>query len=434
MNMSSAKRPRMLFSFWDGGRGHFTREMTLAAEAHSRGSAIGFVTSVRYADEIRRRMPDAEVYVIPTRPPNMAPPPYPFPLYSHAFGHAQRLRGLGFNDATWIQETTEQEMEAIRHFRPDVMVNDYRDTIRTAAEVCRIPLVGVAETTGNANGRKLGWWVTPPLGTILPDCRASFNKVRERYGLRPIEDEREMFNGDINIIPSSPSLDPLVSSSPNTHYVGRICQWVPEGQDIPYIVPSNARRRVYSYVGDPTRQAYGYEQMLAEVIRREPGLGFYIAGNVGRYNGELEGRVRGGSVVLEDFLPADPLIRDSEVVLCHGGQGTAMQALVLGKPIICVGPYHSQMTSIFRPLEEAGAGVMLNHSEDPLECRPAPDLGDGVEIFGYWRTELSADRLHQALLDVCSNPQYAERAAALGRELAMLGGVPQAVDLCESLA
>ncbi len=424
----------MLFSFWDGGRGHFTREMTLAAEAHRRGSVVGFITSTRYADEIRKRIPEATVYVIPTRPPHVGPPPYPFPLYSHAFGHAQRLRGLGFDNVSWIQDTTEQEIEAIRQFRPDVMVNDYRDTVRTAAEVCRIPLVGVAETTGNANGRKLGWWVAPPEGTILPDCRSSFNQVRERFGLNPIRDEREMFNGDINIIPSSPTLDPLVAPSPNSYYVGRICQWVPEGENVPYIAPDKSRRRIYSYVGDPTRQAYGYEQMLAEVIRREPRQGFYIAGNTGRYNGKLASRVKDGTVVLEDFLPADPLIRDSDAVLCHGGQGTVMQALVLGKPLICIGPYHSQMTSIFRPLEEAGAGVMLNYSEEPLERRPAPDLGDGVEIFGYWRTDLSADRLHEALLDVCNNPQYAERATALGLELAALGGVAQAVDLCESLA
>jgi hypothetical protein len=92
------------------------------------------------------------------------------------------------------------------------------------------------------------------------------------------------------------------------------------------------------------------------------------------------------------------------------------------------------MTSIFRPVEEAGAGIMLNHSEEPLERRLAPDLGDGVEIFGYWRTELNADRLHEALSNIRSNPRYAECAAALGRELSTLGGVAQAMDLCESLA
>lgn len=424
----------MLFSFWDGGRGHFTREMTLAAEAWSRGSVVGFITSERYAGEIRQRMPNAKVYVIATRPPHTVPPPYALPLYSHAFGHAQRLRGLGFDDVEWIQETTEREMEAIRDFRPNVMVNDYRDTIRTAAEVCGIPLVGIAETTGNAKGRKLGWWVTLPADAILPDCRASFNVVRERYGLPPIEDEREMFGGDLNIIPSSPSLDPLVSPSPNSYYTGRICQWLPEGESAPFITTSQVHGRVYSYVGDPTRQAYGYEKMLTEVIRREPDLGFYIAGNVARYGEKLTDRVRGGTVVMQDFLPADSLIRDSEVVLCHGGQGTVMQALVLGKPLICIGPYHSQMTSVFRPIEEAGAGVMLNHTDGPLEQRLAPDLGEGVEIFGYWNTELDADRFHATLLDVRDNPDYAQRAAALGRELASLGGVTQAIDLCEGLA
>lgn len=433
MSDTEGAQPRMMFGFWDGGRGHYTRAMTIATEAHERGSAVGIVTSDRYADEIGRLSLADEVYVIPNRPPHK-PAPYAMPLYSHALRHAQRQRGLGFDNIPWLRQTTAMEIEAIRHFKPDVVVNDYRDTFRTAAEACRVPIVGVAETTGHPQGYSLGWWeVSDDL--ILPDCRDSFNQIRSEYDLAPIQDERELFSGDMHLIPSSPSLDPLVEASSVTHYVGRICQWIPEGSNVPYITSEKANRHVYSYVGDPARQEYGYETMLAQIIQQEPDRGFYIAGNSARYAKlGLESRQADGTVVLRDFLPADPLINDSEVVLCHGGQGTVMQALILGKPLIGIGPYHSQMTSIFRPLEEAGAGIMLNHSEGPLERRPAPDLGEGVDMLGYWQTELTAEKIHEAITTVTTTPDYALRAAQLGAELSRLGGVRQAVDLCQSLA
>lgn len=426
---------RVMFSSWDGGRCHFTRTMALAEEAQSRGMEVGFIVSEKFAPEIGSLAVPAEVHVIPNRPENNPPPPYEFPLYSHIFKHAQRLRGLGFDNAAWLQDITEREIAAIQDFNPGVIVNDYRDTIRTSAQVRGVPVVGITHTTGNLDGKTFGWWVTPPEDARLPDCRDSFNEVRENFGLAPIADEREMFSGDISLIPSSPSLEPTVRDSDTTHYVGILSKWKPGDSGFDTIPSDVADPRVFSYVGETSRPQYGYEGMLTEVIQREPGMGFYVVGDRSRYANEtIAARERQGSVKVESFIPGPTAIGDSVVTLNHGGHGTTMLSLSLGKPLICIGPYQSECATSFRGAEEHGAGIMLNHSTGPLERRKAPDLGDDIDIFGYWRSELTADRIHDAIREVVEDERYTTNAQRLGSELLELGGVERAMDIIQATA
>jgi len=431
--MSRALEKRMMFSFWDGGRGHLARVRNLAIEAASRGHEVSFVTSEKYANELGSIAAASNIHVIENKPPGVPSPPYEFPLYSHAFRHAQRLRGLGFDNVQWMEKVTAQEVQAVKQFRPDVVVNDYRDTIRTSAEVCDVPVVGITHTTGNIKGHNLGSWVTPPTDAKLPDCRPSFNEVRSNHGLAEISDELYMFSGDTNIIPSIPALDPLKTPSNNSHYVGMISEWNSLPGDFRPL-NSPAAQNIYSYVGEPTRPSYGYENILAEVIESEPSLGFYVIGNQDRYDSPaIRLRQEDNTVRVAPFIPASSALRDSSVVLSHGGHSTTCLALSLGKPVIGVGAYQSEAATTLRNVANAGAGLFLPHSQDRLERRTAPDLGEDVDIFGYWHTELGSHDLGQAIRTVVEDTRYTERAAQFGEELVAMGGVRRAIDICESL-
>jgi UDP:flavonoid glycosyltransferase YjiC (YdhE family) len=63
----------------------------------------------------------------------------------------------------------------------------------------------------------------------------------------------------------------------------------------------------------------------------------------------------------------------------------------------------------------------------------APDLGEGVEIFGYWKTELTADGIRVAINEVLEDDSYTINATRLGEELIELGGVSRAVDLIQEM-
>ncbi len=431
MPKSESSQKRILFSFWDGGWGHLARIRNLAIEALERGHQVGFIVSEKYADELSKLVPSKYIFIIPNRPPNTPAPPYKFPVYSHAFRQAQHLRGLGFDNVEWLTQNAKKEIAAIEKFRPDVIVNDNRSTMRTAAEACGVPVVAIAHTTGNLNGYHLGSWIEPPAHAILPDCRDSFNEVRKSFGLPEIENELHMYNGEANIIPSIPALDPLKHPSPNSYYVGAISQWESGSRTFkPITAPT--RHNIFSYIGEPTRPSFGFEDMMQEVIESEPDLGFYVIGDPDKYRGpKVQARQREGSVVIAPFIPATPALSDSSILLTHGGLSSICIALSLGKPVIGVGAFQSEAASTIRHAEQAGVGIYLPHSEGPLEEMKAPDLGENVSIFGHWQTALTGSKIQQAINTVLEDKSYAAKAAELGVELAAYGGVKRALDIIE---
>lgn len=421
-----------MFGFWDGGWGHFTRTMALASEANDRGYEVGIITSPKYVDSIDALGVATTVEVIPNRNPDSLPPPQPFPFYSHAFRHAQRQLGLRFDDIEWLENVTRQEIEAINSFRPTVIVNDYRDTLKTAAQARSLPVVAVNHSSGNIHGKPFGWWTELPADAELPDCRDSFNEVRQKYGLSDITDERELFSGDLNIIPSIPEVDPLANPSSDSHYVGRLTR---PSQVHPFapLAASHLAGRVFSYVGEKTRPQYGYEKMLIDVISSNPNLGFYVVGEESRYsNAGLDWRQTLGRVVVSDYIPAEQAAREADIVLTHGGHETTMIALSLDTPLICVGAYHTDGSNTFKEVEKQGAGILLPHSEQPLTRRKAPDLGPDIDIFGHWHTDLTAETINASIEQIYSNPAYAENAARLGRSVRALGGATLALDIIEN--
>lgn len=428
----SKESKRVLFSYWDGGTGHLTRTMSMAKEARGRGFEVGFISSGKYANWISKDNPDYVVYIVENRNPKVQPPTYPFPVYSHAFGHAQRLRGLRFNDIEWLGETVKKEIDVLREFNPNIVFNDYRDTIRIGAEVLGIPIIGITKSTGNPNGYTFGWWITPPKDLILPDCRNSFNEVRQKYGLLPIEDEREMFSGNISIIPSIEEIDPLIKSSENSHYVGLLSHWwrqEGEFEPIPHNIP-----KVFSYIGEKSRPKYGYESILSQVIKSLPDVGFYVVGSPERYiDHHLDKPEREKMIIVRDHIPARKAIPECSVVLSHGGSGTVLLSLSYGVPIIFIGPFTTEQMTTARWVEKQQAGLIIPHSNKPLERMRAPDLGENVEIMGHWKSEITQDQLVCAINEVLTNSLYSESAKRLAKSINSLGGSTDVVDLAESL-
>jgi UDP:flavonoid glycosyltransferase YjiC (YdhE family) len=245
-------------------------------------------------------------------------------------------------------------------------------------------------------------------------------------------DERQLFSGDINLIPGIPETDPLIEPSPESHYVGKLT-WNPSERLFVPLTDKNLRHSVFSYVGEKTRPQYGYEALLQQVISSRPDVGFYVVGERNRYDSRAIGdRILQGSVMIDDYIPALAAMEDVDVVLTHGGHETAMAALSHDRPLICIGPYQTDCSSTFAEIAYQGAGLLLNHSNQPLTQRKAPDLGDDIDVFGYWHTELSADRIGSSIDEVLSNPKYSINAARLGRSIRSLGGASLALDIIES--
>ncbi|MEU9265957.1 hypothetical protein AB0E04_10925 [Streptomyces sp. NPDC048251] len=148
---------RVVLSFWDGGEGHLARVAHLATLLHERGDRCLIISSRSKAARVRALAPEADIAEVDNRP-ELRRTPKPMPTYSHAFRHAQRRLALGFGDPDFVTANTGHMLEVLRSFRPHVVINYYHDTLRTAADAARVPVVSLAMAHGLRSGPALGSW------------------------------------------------------------------------------------------------------------------------------------------------------------------------------------------------------------------------------------------------------------------------------------
>jgi UDP:flavonoid glycosyltransferase YjiC (YdhE family) len=79
--------------------------------------------------------------------------------------------------------------------------------------------------------------------------------------------------------------------------------------------------------------------------------------------GQIEGlKTVEGIVYLEKFMNGDLIMEKSELVVCHGGNGTIYQALQHGKPIIGIPTIPDQKFNM-RRVESLGVGLTVKWEE-----------------------------------------------------------------------
>lgn len=109
-----------------------------------------------------------------------------------------------------------------------------------------------------------------------------------------------------------------------------------------------------------------------------------------------------GDAVVARFLPHVPILRQADVVVCHGGMGITQKALAFGVPV-CVVPWGRDQLDVAAHVVDAGAGTRLGRRrlsparlatavEEALTCRAgAARIKAGFEATGGVAT--AADRL-----------------------------------------
>jgi UDP:flavonoid glycosyltransferase YjiC (YdhE family) len=140
-------------------------------------------------------------------------------------------------------------------------------------------------------------------------------------------------------------------------------------------------------------------QRIAEGLRRA-GLGAVVATGVTppRELGPLP-----ADWIVRPHLPQVAALRGCDVVVCHGGNNTAMETLTAGLPVVAL-PFSTDQFAVAADVEAQGLGAAL----DPNRAGP-DEIADAV------RTSLDpAVRLRAARLgDELRRDPGAERAARL---------------------
>jgi MGT family glycosyltransferase len=296
-----------------------------------------------------------------------------------------------------VDKWVRAELDLYQEVKPSLVLDDTRITSKISTAVAGLPRISIQNAY--INPWAINGFMDPTLGgprsLMEPGDERSYNQVRQKYGLPPIESLVSMVEGDLNLLCDVPEYAPMHSVPDNYHYVGPIIwgrdltqpPWLDElDPEVPTLYftmgstgPPKAFQAAIEFLGETEYQVMmtlGSLVTLDDLPPLPPG--FFVA----------------------SYASGDALSRKADVIICHAGNGTIYQGLCSGVPIVSWPTVRDQHWNA-RRLSELGVSVTIS---TPTE-------------------------LLRAVEEVLGNPSYREEAKRFSQILTKYNGPETAAGL-----
>ena len=250
----------------------------------------------------------------------------------------------------WINEfdlerTFQDEIHVISQYKPVAVLGDHTPTLKMAAEATGVQFISLLNgyLTKYYEGHR-GISRTHPaysLMKLLPESleriltkqgektvfkqiHKPYRRVRQKYDLMPLAEYPEEFEGDLTLICDLPALFPQKHAASGYYPIGPlIYSWPMLQTDRPDWLDRNKKTIYVSMgsTGDWHKMAFLSDPFFA------------------RYNvvvtGDNEKVLTGTHITHLLFVNINLLFPFTDLVICHGGNGTIYQALLHEIPVLC---------------------------------------------------------------------------------------------------
>jgi UDP:flavonoid glycosyltransferase YjiC (YdhE family) len=234
-----------------------------------------------------------------------------------------------------IEEMIGFDLIVYNKVKPDIVISDFRLSSQISAEIAKIlniTLLNVYSTRYSGQKESLPPHLRRMLGGNMNSLltlikrflfwkrNKIFNKIRKRHGLRRKKDYLEQLEGDFTFICDLPELF-RIKKLPKSHFcIGPL--YYKEEKQLKNIKLDKKKKTVYISLGSEK------DNLIYKIIENI---------DLNRYNVIVTGfKINKKGIFQLGFFPGLSIIKKSDIVICHGGNGTIYQALSLGKPIIAI--------------------------------------------------------------------------------------------------
>ena len=333
---------------------HTSRALELAKQLRQIGYEVIFASEGKYTKLIR----DENFPVVPivTSDPD------------EVLGCIQRGR-MNWCDMDLMDQLVQEELSLFRELKPDLVLADFRISLRTSCELAGIPLAALINA-GWTNyyscemeapetfpvTRVLGKWITTRLIPVIKpfllfyDTR-DIRRYRKWLGLDGGGNLFDMMAGDLNLMVDIPEYGPTEDLPENFHYIGPIV-WEPSSRDHSWIEDIQTDKKVIYFTLGSTGDHKFYQTVIDifgdtefEVIMTSAGL--FSPSEVPE------------NFTIVDFAPGSKILEKSDLIICQGGNGTIYQAMTQGVPIIGIPMMLEQEHNLDRVMD-LGVGIKLS--------------------------------------------------------------------------
>jgi len=355
--VSRESRPLRILIGAFGDPGHAFPAIALGRALHARGHEVAIQTWKKWQSHVEGDgiafHPAPEYQVFPTRERPLKP-------------YAAVVRA--------VRET----QPLVRELEPHVVVSDILTLAPAlAAELERrpwatlvphvypppargLPPYGIAAMPARTPLGKAFWRLASrPMAVGLERGRAELNETRRRVGLPPLAHVHGGISRELCLVATLPQLEYPRPWPEGVHVTGPL-MWEPpaahveppSGTDpLVLVTPSTSQDRRHKLLGAALRGLGGLPvRVLATYNRRPPTRALDVPVNA----------------ALVDWLSYSRTMPKADVVVCHGGHGTLVRALVSGVPVVTV-PAAGDMAE--NGVRAQWAGLGLNLPERLLSSR-----------------------------------------------------------------
>jgi len=204
----------------------------------------------------------------------------------------------------------------------------------------------------------------------------------------------DMFEGDLTLLADVPQFCPTTSLPDCVKYVGPILWNAPMPLPAWFKQLDPNRRTIYVSMGSS-----GKKEFFSLCHEAFLGSDYQVLMTTGEIDFSVDEATENFHVI--DFAPGAALMRHSDVVICHGGNGTIYQALANGTPIIGI-PTHIDQQLQMQLCERWDVGVKLRQKG------------------------ITAENIRRAVDSIMENPSYRTNAESFQKAVSAYDGAKQA--------
>jgi UDP:flavonoid glycosyltransferase YjiC (YdhE family) len=206
-----------------------------------------------------------------------------------------------------------------------------------------------------------------PLADLWCSGTAQVNRLRAEWGLFPVAQPQELWDGVPSVVTSIPELGLPLETPPWTHHVGRIVEHPPSAGPPPSLPPGDDPLVLVSLSTSQMGQASLLQSILDGLGRRA----VRILLTTGPAVDPASLRAPANAAVVR-YVSHDQVLGKVALVVTHAGHGTILAALAHGRPVLSV-PMGRDQFFLAAQVEQLGAGRVL------LEPRTADSVAAAVD-------------------------------------------------------
>ncbi|MBN1357889.1 hypothetical protein JW988_03880 [Candidatus Bathyarchaeota archaeon] len=281
-----------------------------------------------------------------------------------------------------IESISASQIAVIEEHKPSLVLGDAAFTLKMAAEKTNVPYVSLLNGymtkycsitrkvspshPGDPYSKTMPKRVFNRLTRVIEHAmfekvHAPFRRVRKKLGLSKLHYLLEELEGDFNLICDLPSFFPQKKLPENYEFVGPL-----------FYIGDEEEQRVLDFlendylhimVSTGSTGSWKKLSLLSDPVFSDARI--LISGNAGS-------AIHSDNILSADFLNHTKIMPKVDIVICHGGNGTAYQALSHGIPLLFFSGNFEQEWNIQR-IVELGLGARLEESFNAAKVRETVD-------------------------------------------------------------